>query len=128
MVDVPAKIAARSRVFDTGRGRSVADTQLADAHLQRGTGDAATAGRPARWAVGAAGAGREPTARLLTELIPGRAGKDLTAAAVKRVLATVRPRSVVGMPARRMAVEEVTDLAATDALLKALTRSITTLP
>jgi transposase len=45
--------------------------------------------------------------RLLTELIPGGAGKDLTATKAKRLLATVRPRSVVGKTTRRIAVEEI---------------------
>ncbi len=56
--------------------------------------------------------------RLLTELIAGGAGKDLTATKAKRLLATVRPRSVVGKTNRRMAIEEVADLVATDAKLK----------
>ncbi|MDQ3617112.1 MAG: hypothetical protein M3393_10955 [Actinomycetota bacterium] len=53
--------------------------------------------------------------RLLTELIAGGAGKDLTATKAKRLLAMVRPRSVVGMTTWQMAVEEVADLVATDA-------------
>jgi hypothetical protein len=62
--------------------------------------------------------------RLLTELIPGGAGKDLTATKAKRLLATVKPRSLVGKTTRRMAVEEVADLVATDAKLKALTKEL----
>ena len=44
--------------------------------------------------------------RLLTELIPGGAKKDLTATRAKQMLATVKPRSLVGKTTRRMAVEE----------------------
>ena len=64
--------------------------------------------------------------RLLAELIPGGAGKDLTATRAKRLLATVKPRSLVGKTTRRMAVEEVADLVATDAKLKTLTRELAT--
>ena len=58
--------------------------------------------------------------RLLTELIPGGAGKDLTAQQAKRLLATVKPRSLVGKTTRRMAAEEIADLVAVDARLKTL--------
>jgi hypothetical protein len=62
--------------------------------------------------------------RLLTELIPGGAGKDLTATKAKKLLASVKPRSLVGRTTRRMAVEEVADLVATDARLKVLTKEL----
>jgi transposase len=42
----------------------------------------------------------------------------------RRLLATVRPSSVVGKTTRRMAVEEVADLVATDARLRALTKQL----
>ena len=45
--------------------------------------------------------------RLLAELIPGGAGKDLTASKAKQLLATVKPRSLVGRTTRRMAVDEI---------------------
>jgi len=64
--------------------------------------------------------------RLLTELIPGGAGKDLSATKAKRLLATVRLRSLVGKTTRRMVVEEVADLVAADAKLKALTKELAT--
>ncbi len=51
--------------------------------------------------------------RLLSELIPRGAGKDLTATKAKRLLAAVKPRSLVGKTTRRMAVEELADLVAT---------------
>ena len=40
------------------------------------------------------------------------------------MLATVKPRSLVGKTTRRMAVEEVADLVAADAKLKALTKEL----
>jgi transposase len=64
--------------------------------------------------------------RLLTELIPGGAGKDLTATKAKRLIATVKPRSLLGKTTRRMAAEEIVDLVATDARLKTLTKELKT--
>src|SRR4051794_28455302 len=137
VVDVPAKLAARVRVFDTGNARK---TDATDAHAV-----ATAALRTADLRVLAfdedlvalrllvdrraeLSARRVQTVnrlhRLLTELIPGGAGKDLTSTRAKRLLATVRPRSVVGKTTRRMAVEEVADLVATDAKLKALTKEL----
>src|SRR3954454_4830116 len=137
VVDVPAKLAARVRVFDTGNARK---TDATDAHAV-----ATAALRTADLRVLAfdedlvalrllvdrrdeLSARRVQTVnrlhRLLTELVPGGAGKDLTSTRAKRLLATVRPRSVVGKTTRRMAVEEVADLVATDARLKALTKEL----
>ncbi|WP_298891756.1 transposase, partial [uncultured Serinicoccus sp.] len=58
--------------------------------------------------------------RLLGELIPGKRKRDLSATQAKSMLASVRPRDVAGRTRRRMAVEELTDLVAVDAKLKAL--------
>ena len=137
VVDVPAKLAARVRVFDTGNARK---TDATDAHAV-----AAVALRTPNLRVLAfdeelvalrllvdrrdeLSARRVQTVnrlhRLLTELIDGGAGKDLTATKAKRLLATVKPRSLVGRTTRRMAVEEVADLVATDAKLKALTKEL----
>jgi transposase len=41
--------------------------------------------------------------RLLTEPIPGGAKRDLSASRAKRLLATVKPRTLVGKTTRRMA-------------------------
>ena len=137
VVDVPAKLAARVRVFDTGNARK---TDATDAHAV-----AAVALRTPNLPVlsfdeelvalrllvdrrDELSARRVQTVnrlhRLLTELIPAGAGKYLTATKAKRLLATVRPRSVVGRTTRRMAVEEVADLVATDAKLKTLTKEL----
>jgi transposase len=137
VVDVPAKLAARVRVFDTGNARK---TDATDAHAI-----AATALRTPDLRVLAfdeelvalrllvdrrdeLSARRVQTVnrlhRLLTELIPGGAGKDLTATRAKKLLASVKPRSLVGRTTRRMAVEEVADLVATDARLKTLTKEL----
>jgi len=42
----------------------------------------------------------------------------------QRLLATVKPRSLVGKTTRRMAVQEVADLVAADAKLKTLTKEL----
>ena len=47
---------------------------------------------------------------LLLELIPGGANKSLSAAQAKTLLATVRPRDVVGKTRRRVAAELIADL------------------
>jgi transposase len=131
VVDVPAKLAARVRVFDTGNARK---TDAVDAH-----GVAMAALRTPKLRVLAfeeelvalrlladrrdeLSARRVQTVnrlhRLLTELIPGGAEKNLSATKAKRLLATVKPRSVVGKTTRRLAVEELSDLVATDAKTK----------
>jgi transposase len=62
--------------------------------------------------------------RLLTELIPGGAKRDLSALQAKRLLATVKPRTLTGKTIRRMAVEEITDLVSVDAKLKAMKKEL----
>jgi transposase len=139
VVDVPAKLAARVRVFDTGNARK---TDATDAHAI-----AAVALRTPDLRVlsfdedlvalrlladrrDELSARRVQTVnrlhRLLTELIPGGAGKDLTATKAKRLLATANPRSLLGKTTRRMAAEEIVDLVATDARLKTLTKELKT--
>jgi transposase len=139
VLDIPAKLAARVRVFDTGNARK---TDATDAHAI-----AATALRTPNLRVlsfdeelvalrllsdrrDELSARRVQTVnrlhRLLTELIPGGAGKDLTATKAKRLLATVKPRSLVGKTTRRMAVEEMVDLVTTDNRLKTLTKELKT--
>ena len=63
--------------------------------------------------------------RLLTELIPGGANKrDLSALQAKRLLATVKPRTLLRKTTRRMVVEEIADLVAVDAKLKAMKKEL----
>ena len=137
VVDVPAKLAARVRVFDTGNARKTDATDahaIAAAALQRphlrvlAFDEELVALRLLVDRRDELSARRVQTVnrlhRLLTELIAGGADRDLTATKAKRLLATVKPRSVVGKTTRRMAVEEVADLVATDARLKALTTEL----
>jgi transposase len=64
---------------------------------------------------------------LLLELIPGGAKKSLTAVQAKKLLATVRPRDVVGKTRRRVAAELVGDLERIYARKKAANKELTEL-
>lgn len=133
VVDVPAKLAARVRVFDTGNARK---TDATDAHAVamvalRTAGLRELAFDEELLALRLLTDRRDELSklrvqtvnrlhRLLTELIPGGASKrDLSAQQAKRLLATVRPRTVLRKTIRRMAAEEIADLVAVDAKLKA---------
>jgi transposase len=138
VVDVPAKLAARVRVFDTGNARK---TDATDAHAVamvalRTAGLRKLAFDEELLALRLLTDRRDELSklrvqtvnrlhRLLTELIPGGANKrDLSALQAKRLLATVRPRSLLGKTIRRMAAEEITDLVAVDAKLKAIKKEL----
>jgi transposase len=118
VVDVPAKLSARARVFSTGQGRK---TDATDAHsvalvalrtpgLRAVQVDGATVALrllvDRRDELGAA---RTFTVnrlhRLLVELIPGGAKTFLSATQAKALLATVRPRDLVGKTRRKLAAE-----------------------
>src|SRR3954452_19623051 len=137
VLDVPAKLAARVRVFDTGNARK---TDATDAHAV-----AMVALRPPRLnrlaydeelvPLRLLADRRDELAhlrvqtvnrlqRLLTELVPGGAKRDLSALQAKRLLATVRPRTLTGKTIRRMAAEEIADLVAVDAKLKAIKKEL----
>ena len=138
VVDVPAKLAARVRVFDTGNARK---TDATDAHAVamvalRTAGLRELAFDEELLALRLLTDRREELAklrvqtvnrlhRLLTELIPGGANKrDLSALQAKRLVATVKPRSLLGKTIRRMVVEEIADLVAVDAKLKAMKKEL----
>ena len=125
VVDVPAKLAARVRLFDTGHNRK---TDARDAHSI-----AIVAVRTKTLRVlhpdGELEALRmlcdrreeltqlrvqtvNTLQRLLAELVPGKAKKDLTALQAKAILATVRPRDIAGKTRRRIAADELADLLA----------------
>jgi hypothetical protein len=63
----------------------------------------------------------------LLELIPGGAKKDLSAAQAKVLLASVRPRDVVGKARRRVAAELIADLARMYQRSKAADKELTAL-
>ena len=131
VVDVPAKLAARVRLFDTGHNRK---TDALDAHsiavvAVRTEGLRVVADDGELEALRMLTDRRDELAhqrvqtvnrlqRLLSELLPGQRKRDLSAAQAKVMLATVRPRDIAGKTRRRMAAEEIADLVAVDAKLK----------
>jgi transposase len=62
--------------------------------------------------------------RLLLELVPGGAKKFLSATQAKVLLATVRPREVVGRTRRKLAAELITELDGTDKRIKAANKEL----
>ncbi|WP_216654227.1 IS110 family transposase [Nocardioides sp. zg-DK7169] len=137
VVDVPAKLAARVRLFDTGHNRK---TDARDAHSIAIVAVRTTSLRVLR-ADGELEALRmlcdrreeltrlrvqtvNRLQRLLAELVPGQAKKDLTALQAKAILATVRPRDIAGKTRRRIAAEELADLVAVEAKMKKATAEL----
>ncbi len=131
VVDVPAKLAARVRLFDTGHNRK---TDALDAHsiavvAVRTEGLRVLVEDGELEALRMLTDRRDELAhqrvqtvnrlqRLLSELLPGQRKRDLSAAQAKAMLVTVRPRDICGKTRRRMAAEEIADLVAVDAKLK----------
>ncbi|HSR84882.1 MAG TPA: IS110 family transposase [Streptosporangiaceae bacterium] len=123
VVDVPPKLSARARVFTAGQGRK---TDATDAHSVALVATRMTGLRRVvddeQLAVLRILADRRRSLgenhsrmicqlhRLLLELIPGGAKKDLSAAQAKALLAKVRPRDPAGRTRRRVAAELISDL------------------
>ena len=133
VLDVPAKLAARARVFDTGQGRK---TDPADAHaivmvalrdkqLREITADPdltvlrLLCDRRDELSQARAQA-LNRMHRLFLELIPGGAPVKKSTAQYQALLATVRPRGPAGKTRRRMAAEELADIERLDAKLKTM--------
>jgi transposase len=138
VVDVPAKLAARVRMLDTGHGRK---TDAHDAHsvavaAVRAKQLRVLANDPQLEALRMLTDRRDQKLvrqrirtvnrlqRLLAELTPGKAKKDITALQAKAILATVRPRDVVGKTRRRLAVEQLTELVAVEKRIKSLSKEL----
>jgi transposase len=131
VIDVPAKLAARVRLFDTGHNRK---TDAIDAHsiavvAARTSGLRVVSHDAELEALRMLADRRDELSRLrvqtvnrlqrlLSELLPGQRKRDLSASQAKAMLATVRPRDLAGRTRRRMAVEELADLVVVDAKLK----------
>jgi len=131
VVDVPAKLAARVRLFDTGHNRK---TDALDAHSIAIVAVRTTTLRVLQLdgeleALRMLTDRREALTRrrvqtvnrlqaLLAELLPGQAKKDITPLQAKAMLASVRPRDLVGKTRRRIAAEELAELVAVDAKIK----------
>jgi transposase len=135
--DVPAKLAARVRMLDTGHGRKT------DAHDAHSVAVAAVRAKELRVLAldpelealrmlvdrrAELARRRAQTAnrlqRLLAELTPGKAKKDITTLQAKAILASVRPRDLVGKTRRRLAAEQLADLAGVEKKIKALTKEL----
>jgi len=137
VVDVPAKLAARVRLFDTGHNRK---TDALDAHSIAVVA-VRTAGLRVLEVDGELEALRMLTDRrealtrrrvravnrlqaLLAELLPGQAKKDITPLQAKGMLASVRPRDIAGKTRRRIAAEELAELVTLDAKIKKATAEL----
>ena len=137
VVDVPAKLSARARMLDTGHGRK---TDADDAHSVAVAAVRAKQLRtlaldPELEALRMLVDRREELAkqrtqtanrlqRLLAELTPGSAKKDITTAQAKAILAGVRPRDLVGKTQRRLAAEQLAELVVIEKKIKALTTEL----
>jgi transposase len=133
VLDVPAKLAARARVFDTGQGRK---TDAADAHAivmvaLRDKGLREVRVNPELMVLRmlcdrrdelsrARSQGLNRLHRLFLDLLPGGAPVKKSASQYQALLATVRPRDLAGKTRRRMAAEELEDVHRLDAKLKAM--------
>jgi transposase len=140
VVDVPAKLSARARLFATGQGRktdpvdahSVAVAALRTKGLRQVSADDTTVALrllvDRRDLLGRART--ETISRLhhlLLELIPGGAKKYLSAPQARALLNTVRPRDIVGRTRRQLACELTTELAVIDKKIKDADRQLTEL-
>jgi len=62
--------------------------------------------------------------RLLSELTPGLAKKDITTGQAKAILAGVRPRDLAAKTRRRLAAEQLAELVAVEKKIKTLTQEL----
>jgi transposase len=140
VLDVPAKLSARARLFDTGHNRK---TDAHDAHAVAVVAVRTPGLRVLSYHVGLealrmlADRREELTRqrvqtvnrlhRLLAELTPGKAKKDLTALQAKAILASVRPRDLAGKTRRRLAVEQLAELMVVEKKVKTLTKELKTM-
>jgi len=134
---VPAKLSARARLFDTGHNRK---TDAHDAHAV-----AVVAVRTKALRVLSYDSGLEALRllvdrreeltrarvqtvnrlhRLLSELVAGKAKRNITAGQAKVILAGVRPRDVAGKTRRRIAVEQLGELVALDKKITASSKEL----
>lgn len=140
VLDVPAKLAARVRMLDTGHGRKT------DAHDAHSVAVAAVRAKdlrvlaidPQLEVLRMLVERREALTRrrvqsvarlqaLLAELRPGQSKKDITTGQAKRMLASVRPRDLARKTRRRLAAEELAELVAVEAKMKKATAELKTL-
>jgi transposase len=138
VVDVPAKLSTRARMFDIGHGRkndpadarTVAVVALRTRNLRQVVvDDEMVAIRLMSERRSDLVAARTATVnhlhQLLMELIPAGAQQKLTATKAKAVLATIRPRDIAGKTRRQLAIDLVEDLTGLDRKLKDLDKRLT---
>lgn len=137
VVDVPPKLSARARLFDTGHNRK---TDAHDAHAV-----AAVAVRTKGLRVLSHDSDLEVLRmltdrraelisqrvqtvnrlqRLLSELIPGEVKLNLTAPQARVILSKRRPRDLAGKTCKRLALEQLEDLEVTDRRIKAADKEL----
>ena len=137
VVDVPAKLSARARLFDTGHNRK---TDAHDAHAVAAVAVRTHGLRVLSYdveleALRMLADRREELTRtriqtvnrlqrLLSELTPGKAKKDITTGQAKAILASVRPRDVAGKTRRRLAAEQLAELVTVEKKIKTLTKEL----
>ena len=137
VLDVPAKLAARARVFDTGQGRK---TDATDAHAVvmvalRDGGLRELTADPDRQVLRllcdrrdelsrARAQGLNRMHRLMAELVPGGAPVKKSITQYQALLTRVRPRDPVGRTRRRLAAEQLHELIRIEARLKMLKREL----
>ena len=137
VVDVPAKLSARARMFDTGHNRK---TDPHDAHAVavvavRTTGLRVLAHDEQLEALRLLVDRRAELTRsriqcvnrvhrLLSELVPGQSKKNISTAQAKRILATVKPRDVAGKTRRRLAAEQIVEFVVIEKKIKAITSEL----
>jgi transposase len=140
VLDVPAKLSARARVFATGQGRktdpvdarSVAVVALGTTGLRQVVVDDTTVALR-RLVDRRDQLGRTRTEvvsrlhHLLLELVPGGAKKFLSATQARALLNTVRPRDVVGKTRRWLASELIHELVVIDKKIKVANAELTEL-
>ena len=137
VVDVPAKLAARARVFDTGNGRksdpadahSVAVVALRTRHLTVvRADDELVALRLLVDRRDELGRTRTQTInrlhRLLLELIPGGAKRFLSAAQAQALLGSVCATDVAGRVRHQLATELLAEIVVLDAKMKASDKTL----
>lgn len=140
VVDVPAKLSARMRVYATGQGRKTDDTDADSVALvetrMSGLREVINdetlevlrllADRRRR-------IGEDHTRmicqlhQILLELLPGGAKRALSAAQARKLLTTVRPKDAAGKVRKRVALELVADLERVYVRKKAASKELTEL-
>jgi transposase len=137
VLDVPAKLAARVRVFGTGHGRK---TDATDAHsivmvALRTRGLRQLTVNEDLAVLRLLADRRDELShsrnrslnqlhRLLAELVPAGAPRHLSALQARTLLASVRPRDVAGRTRRAVAAELIAEVETLDSKLKALKRRV----